>query len=175
RVGAGAGDHGRAIADGVDRRGVQLEALVVGQGRRLARRARDHQPVGAVVDEVARQLAEPVVVDRAVLPERRHDRRQDLTQHAVDGTHRSASRPTVNPGGSDGSRSSASRTPGTNASREKMSWRIVSSSPGPPRSTSWWAISPGRRTEWIGGSPPIAAAVAFAVPEGASTFVSWWS
>ena len=34
---------------------------------------------------------------------------------------------------------------------------------------------PGRRTEWIGGSPPIAAAVAFAVPEGASTFVSWWS
>ena len=34
---------------------------------------------------------------------------------------------------------------------------------------------PGSRTEWIGTSPPIASAVAFAVPEGASTFVSWCS
>src|SRR5581483_5418665 len=31
------------------------------------------------------------------------------------------------------------------------------------------------RTEWIGTSPAIAAAVAFAVPDGASSFVSWWS
>ena len=142
---------------------------------------------------------EPVVVDRAVLPERRHDRRQDLAEHAriVGTVHegdcpqarsslrsrvrpagsdpKSGSSPTVRPGGSDGSRSSASRTPGTNASRESVSWRIVSSSPGPPSSTSWCATSPGSRTEWIAGSPPIAAAVAFAVPDGASTFVSWWS
>ena len=34
---------------------------------------------------------------------------------------------------------------------------------------------PGRRTEWIGTSPSIASAVALAVPDGASTFVSWCS
>ena len=32
--------------------------------------------------------------------------------------------------------------------------------PGPPRSTSWCATRPGSRTEWIGTSPSIAAAVA---------------
>ena len=37
--------------------------------------------------------------------------------------------PTVRPGGSAGSFSSASSTPGTNASREIVSWRIVSSWP----------------------------------------------
>ena len=79
------------------------------------------------------------------------------------------------PAAAPGSRSSASSTPGTNASRESVSWRIVSSWPGPPSSTSWCATRPGSRTEWIGGSPPIAAAVAFAVPDGASSFVSWWS
>src|SRR4051794_22643435 len=48
-------------------------------------------------------------------------------------------------------------------------------SPDPPRITSWWATSPGRRTEWIGTSPCIAAAVALAVPDGASSFVAWCS
>ena len=33
--------------------------------------------------------------------------------------------------------------------------------------TSWWATSPGSRTEWIDGFVPMRAAVAFAVPEGA--------
>ena len=63
----------------------------------------------------------------------------------------SASSPTVSPGGSSCSFSSASSTPGTNASREVVSWRIVSVSPIPPKTTSWWATRPGRRTEWIGG------------------------
>ena len=54
-------------------------------------------------------------------------------------------------------------------------WRRAgssSSSPGPPSSTSWWAISPGSRTEWIGTSPPSRSAVSFAVPDGASSFVA---
>src|SRR5437588_2694309 len=87
-------------------------------------------------------------------------------------SHRIASSPSVSPGGRVGSFSRASRTPGTNASREVVSCRIVSTWPRPPRSTSWWATRPGRRTEWIGGSPGRSAAVAFAVPEGASRFVS---
>ena len=87
----------------------------------------------------------------------------------------SASSPTVSPGGSERTASSARSTPGTNASREVVSCRIVSVSPGPPRITSWWATRPGSRTEWIGTEPPIRAAVAFAVPDGASSFVSAWS
>ena len=46
---------------------------------------------------------------------------------------------------------------------------------GAAEETSWCATRPGRRTEWIGTSPPIRAAVAFAVPDGASSFVSAWS
>ena len=56
----------------------------------------------------------------------------------------------MSPGGKLRRRSSASSTPGTNASRENVSWRIVSSWPSPPRSTSWCATRPGSRTEWIG-------------------------
>ena len=85
------------------------------------------------------------------------------------------SRPTVRPGGSVRTASRARSTPGTNASREVVSWRIVSVSPGPPRITSWCATRPGSRTEWMGTSPPIRAEVAFAVPDGASSFVSAWS
>src|SRR2546423_1292688 len=77
--------------------------------------------------------------------------------------------------GSVGSFSSASSAPGTNASREVVSCRIVSNWPSPPSKTSWCATRPGSRTEWIGGSPGRSAAVALAVPEGASRFVSAWS
>jgi hypothetical protein len=49
---------------------------------------------------------------------------------------------------------------------------MVSVSPIPPNTTSWCATSPGSRTEWIGGPVPIRDAVAFAVPDGASRFVS---
>ena len=67
-----------------------------------------------------------------------------------------------------------------NERRSSESWRIVSVCPSPPSRTSWWATSPGRRTEWIGSwtEPPASAtsaAVRFAVPEGASTLRSWWS
>jgi len=63
RVGPGARDHRRAVADLLDGRLVQLEALLVGEGRGLARRARDHEPVGAVLHEVRCQGAEPLEVD----------------------------------------------------------------------------------------------------------------
>ena len=51
--------------------------------------------------------------------------------------YRSASRPTVSPLGRSRTFSSASSTPGTNAARENVSWRIVSVSPSPPKITSW--------------------------------------
>ncbi len=80
----------------------------------------------------------------------------------------------MSPAGSSASFASASSTPGTKASRELVSCRIASVSPGAPKTTSWWASSPGRRTEWIGTSPPSIAAVARAVPDGASSFEAWW-
>ena len=46
------------------------------------------------------------------------------------------------------------QTPGTNASRDVVSCRIVSVCPSAPKITSWCASRPGRRTEWIGTSPP---------------------
>ena len=182
-VGAGAGDDGRAVADLLQRRGVELEALLVGERRALAGRAGDDEPVRAVVDEVARERAEAVQIDRAVPLERRHDRCQHLAEHTVilypprgrklDKSTRtrnsrsavradravrrsatpaaavgrvrtprrgprysSASSPTVRPGGSERIRSSARSTPGTKASREVVSWRIVSVCPCPPKITS---------------------------------------
>src|SRR5205823_8825132 len=91
------------------------------------------------------------------------------------GESSSRSSPTVRPGGKVASFSSASSTPGTNASRENVSCRMVSSWPSPPSKTSWCATSPGSRTEWIGGSPGRRSAVARAVPDGASFLPSWWS
>ena len=60
----------------------------------------------------------------------------------------------MRPGGRPGSRSSASSTPGTYASRENASCRIVSSWPSPASSTSWCATRPGRRIEWIADRLP---------------------
>ena len=74
----------------------------------------------------------------------------------------------------------ASSTPGMNERRSIESWRTLSVCPSPPKMTSWWATRPGSRTEWIGSwtLPPasrISSAVRFAVPDGASSFLSWWS
>ena len=60
----------------------QLEPLAVLERRALARRAGDDEAVGAVVDEVAAERLERVVVDRARLVERRHDRGEDSAEHA---------------------------------------------------------------------------------------------
>ena len=74
-VRAGAGDDARALAHRFDRRPEEIELLLVGQRRGLAGRAADDEAVGAVVDEKRRELAEALEVDRAVLLERRHHRR----------------------------------------------------------------------------------------------------
>ncbi len=80
-VRAGAGDDARALADRVARGREEEELLLVAQRRRLARRAADDDAVGAVVDEVRRELAEAVDVDRAVRLERRDHRGEDGAEH----------------------------------------------------------------------------------------------
>src|SRR5207248_3873961 len=79
---AGAGNDGGAIPDRPERDADQLEPLVVGEGRRLARGAGDDEPVRAVLDEVVRERGEAVEVDRSVRAERRGDRRQDFAEHS---------------------------------------------------------------------------------------------
>src|SRR5581483_9983810 len=85
RVRPGAGDHRGRLADRLDRGTEQVEALVVGERRALARRPRDHEPVGAVLHKVAGELLERVEVDRAVVPERRDDRGEDPSEHLPGG------------------------------------------------------------------------------------------
>ena len=58
--------------------------------------------------------------------------------------------------------------------RSVVTWRMVSVWATSPRITSWSATRPGRRTEWIGTSPSISAAVRAAVPDGASSLAGWW-
>src|SRR6266508_3747808 len=63
-VRAGAGDDGDAE---------ELEPLVVAESRALAGGAGDDEPVGTTLDEVLREFAEALEVDRPVPPERRDD------------------------------------------------------------------------------------------------------
>src|SRR5581483_4162200 len=133
----------------------------------------------------------------------------DASAHASDRTlslayvsPRRPSRPMVRPGGRVASPRAASSTPGMNEDRSRESCLIVSVSPVPPKSTSWWATRPADRTEWTrtsstlaprapgrddavasGGTPrpPAARAAAMmdavrsAVPDGASALFAWCS
>src|SRR5581483_9619784 len=74
-------DDARAVADGLDRRAYELEPLVVVDRRALAGGAGDDEAVAAVVDEVRGKPLEGVVVDGAVVAERRRDRGQDVPEH----------------------------------------------------------------------------------------------
>ena len=69
-----------AAAELVHRGLEQAQLLLVVEGRRLARRAGDHDAVGAVVDEMAHQVASRAFVDGAVRVERRHHRGQDRAE-----------------------------------------------------------------------------------------------
>src|SRR5579864_3811708 len=111
----------------------------------------------------------------------------------------SVSRPCMRPTRFGTSRM-ARATPGRYASRPRASCRMVRIWPVEPNRTSWWAFSPGRRTLWMRTPPSTAPrepcnvhfstggsgrscswaarmsrAVWTAVPEGASTFLSWCS
>ena len=79
-------------------------------------------------------------------------------------------------------RAAARRPPRARAGRPARTPRGTScrggssaSRPGRRRSPPGARRGPGSLTEWIGTSPPIRAAVALAVPDGASSFVSAWS
>ena len=80
-VGARSGDDRRAAADRVHGRAEEVELLAVAERRRLAGRPADDDPVGAVLDEEGRKLAESLEVDCAVRPERRDHRGDDGTEH----------------------------------------------------------------------------------------------
>ena len=82
-VRAGAGDHGRPPADLVDGRLPQLDLLLVRERRRLAGGGADDDPVGAVVDQLGAELAEPLDVDSPVRVERRDDGGQDLSEQVL--------------------------------------------------------------------------------------------
>src|SRR3954452_22364646 len=104
----------------------------------------DRQEADGVSDVRGPQLRE--LVCEALVAEVRHldvedEERRGDREHTVGERleprrgQRIASSPTVRPGGSSQSFSSASNTPGTYASRENASWRIVSSCPSPASST----------------------------------------
>ena len=80
-VRTGAGDDGVRVSHLVQRHLVERQALGIGERRRLARRARDDDPVGPVVDEVAAEGAEAVERDCSVGVERRHDGGEDFAEH----------------------------------------------------------------------------------------------
>ncbi len=143
-VGARVRDHARIRSDLVEHRLEQRELLVVGQRRALAGRAGEHEALGAVLHEVAGERARGVQVERAVGAERRRHCGADAPggrlgravaaldsrcDHSLGQAARNVSSPTVRPGGSSRTRRTASSTPGTKASREVASWRIVSSWP----------------------------------------------
>src|SRR5438105_92460 len=65
-VRAGVGDNGAAPAERVDRNPEQLEPLIVGEGGTLAGRSGDDEPIGTTLDEVLREFAEALEVDRSV-------------------------------------------------------------------------------------------------------------
>jgi hypothetical protein len=73
-VRTGTGDNGAAPAQDVDRDSEQLDPLVVGEVGALAGRAGDDEPIGTTLDEVLREFAEALEVDRSVAAERRDDR-----------------------------------------------------------------------------------------------------
>jgi len=90
RVGARAGDDGGPVTDLVHRGFVELETLVVRERRRLPSGARDDETVRSRLDEMGRQGAKPLEVDRSVHFEGSDDCRQDLAQHVHDSTRRKA-------------------------------------------------------------------------------------
>src|SRR6266545_7459722 len=73
-VGPGAGDDGALPVEGVDRDAEQLEPLDVAEGWALAGRPGDDEPIGTTLDEVLREFAEALDVDRSVGLEGRDDR-----------------------------------------------------------------------------------------------------
>ena len=78
-VSAGAGDDSGAAVESVDGDAEELEPLVVAESRALPRSARDDVPIGTTLDEVLREFAEALEVDRPVGLERRDDSGENLT------------------------------------------------------------------------------------------------
>src|SRR5918994_2781037 len=73
-VGPGAGDDGAPPAERVDGDPEELEPLVVAESGALPGRPRDDEPIRTTLDEILREFAEALEVDRSVTPEGRDDR-----------------------------------------------------------------------------------------------------
>jgi len=76
----GAGHDRRLVADLVHHHLHQPQLLRVVERRRLAGGAGHHEPVRAVIDEVAGEAADRVLAQRAARIERRHHRGQDRAE-----------------------------------------------------------------------------------------------
>jgi hypothetical protein len=81
RVRARSRDDRAAALERLDRDAEELEPFVIRERRALTGAAGDDDSVRTVLDEMLRQLAEAVEVDRAVCLERRDDGRQHFAQH----------------------------------------------------------------------------------------------
>src|SRR5919204_2402656 len=68
-----AGDDGAAPVERVDRDAEEIEPLVVAEGGTLPGGSGDDEPIGSTLDEVLREFAEALEVDRSVPPKRRDD------------------------------------------------------------------------------------------------------
>ena len=92
-VGARAGHHRALGAELGDQQADELDLLLVGHRRGLAGGAGDHQPVGAVLEQVPADADGRLLVDRAVRRERRHDRGEQAFVGAHEPHDRRVSRP----------------------------------------------------------------------------------
>src|SRR6266545_101491 len=80
RIGRGAGHHLAGVTRRLDHRGPQASLLVMGQRGRLAGGARDHQRVGAMVQQVPCQALSTAQVQGAIGGERGRHRGEHATE-----------------------------------------------------------------------------------------------
>ena len=171
-VRAGAGDDGRALADGARRRRGRARAA----RRRRASATRPSCPRRRARPSRCRRGAararEAVEVDRAVRAERRHDRRQDLAEHEVIvAALEERVEADCQPRRQSAHASRASSTPGRKPPARTR--RGGSSAAARPRPAAPPGARQGREPNGVDGDvAPIASAVALAVPDGASIFAS---
>ena len=173
-VGPGVGDDVRVATDLLEHRLEQRELLGVGERRRLAGRAREHEPVAQPFATRCRASARRGTRGRASRRRERRDHRgQDAAERGrggLGGTREDCSRPgsrfeqCLEPDGQPGGRSRTRRIASSAPvrTRRARARRAGSSAARPHRPAASPGVRsrPGRRTEWIGTSSPVSRVTA---------------